>query len=216
MLYTIIRIITSFKKGFSLVEILVVLGLFSSIATLALGSLFNAQAINGRLQETQAILDNVNLSIQTVTRDIRFGSDFYCTNIIPTASTTVTVRKNCPNGSEGGSVLIFQPADAANELDRVAYYITSTGVMFKKEFYYGEEPRMVQMTASDVIIDSMRFYVEGANTATGINDEGNLSDFKQPIITMHISGRSVSVSSTREPEIFKIQTHISSREIDNR
>ena len=69
--------------GFSLVEILVVLGLFSSIATLALGSLFNAQSLNGRLQETQAILDNINLSMQTITRDIRFGSEFYATTSVP-------------------------------------------------------------------------------------------------------------------------------------
>ena len=65
-------------KAFSLVEILVVLGLFSSIATLSLGALFNAQAINAHLQATQAILDNINLSSQTITRDIRFGSLFHC------------------------------------------------------------------------------------------------------------------------------------------
>ena len=63
-------------KAFTLVEMLVVVGLFSSIATLSLGALFNAQTINGNLQKTQAILDNINLSIQTMTRDIRFGSDF--------------------------------------------------------------------------------------------------------------------------------------------
>ena len=78
--------ITKKVKGYSLVEILVVLGLFSSISSLSLGALFNAQTVNTKLQETQTILDNVNLSLQTITRDIRFSSNFYATTTIPSGS----------------------------------------------------------------------------------------------------------------------------------
>ena len=119
-----VRTTTKKIQAFTLVEILVVLGLFSGIATLSLGALFNAQAVNARLQETQAILDNINLSIQTVTRDLRFGTDFYCATSLPaTAATIPTVRKNCVFGVSSGSVLIFKPADAVNDFDRVAYYV---------------------------------------------------------------------------------------------
>jgi type II secretory pathway pseudopilin PulG len=58
-------------QGYSLVEILMVLGLFSGIATLSLGALFNAQSVNTKLLETQTILDNMNLSLQTVRRAMR-------------------------------------------------------------------------------------------------------------------------------------------------
>ena len=202
-------------QGFSLVEILVVLGLFSGISTLALGSLFNAQAINARLQETQAILDNVNLSIQTVTREIRFGSDFYCTSSLPSGTTTPSVRKGCPLGGQGGSILIFQPADATNELDRVAYYIVN-GVLYKNEYKYNQAIDITQMTTRDVYIEVLQFFVEGANTASGVSDEGNVTDFKQPLITFLVSGRSIPESSTRTPVPFRIQSHVSARELDNR
>jgi type II secretory pathway pseudopilin PulG len=205
-------------KAFSLVEILVVLGLFSSISTLVLGALFNAQAINGRLQETQAILDNVNLSTQTVTRDIRFGSDFYCATNVPTGAVTVPVtRKSCSyTDGVGGGVLIFRPADATTVNDRVVYYVTN-GVLYKDEYRNGVAS-ILQMTADDVVIETIKFYVDGAYTSDPLDteNEGGASDYKQPIVTLLISGIAKSSNSNRTPVSFSIQTHVSSRELDNK
>lgn len=202
-------------RAFSLVEILVVLGLFSGISTLALGSLFNAQAINARLQETQAILDNVNLSLQSFSREIRFGSDFYCATTLPAGvNPPPYVRKNCVLGGTGGTVLIFQPADAINELDRVGYYV-SNGILYKKEYRFGQAYQISQMTTSEVKVEVLQFFVDGANTASGVNDEGGAMDFKQPLISLIISGKSIPQSSTKLPIPFRIQMHISARELDN-
>ncbi len=98
-------------EGYSLVEILVVLGLFSSIATLSLGALFNAQAVNARLQETQAILDNINLSMQTVTRDIRFGSDFYGT----------TTASFVSSGNSGGAEWVTSTTATGHTWSSITY-----------------------------------------------------------------------------------------------
>jgi prepilin-type N-terminal cleavage/methylation domain-containing protein len=203
-------------KGFTLVELLVVLGLFSSIATLVLGALFNTQAINVRLQETQAILDNVNLSTQTITRDIRFGSDFYGTTTLPELMSSIpTVRRSCPESIGGCSVLVFKPAETSNDLDRVVYYLKQ-GILYKEERPYGGTPALLQMTASDVTIDSLKFYVKGAQTADGSNDENAATDYEQSIIMLLISGYSKATGSTKSPVTFNIQTSISAREIDNK
>lgn len=199
-------------NAFSLVEILVVLGLFSAIATLALGSLFNVQAINGRLQETQAILDNVNMSLQTISRDIRFGSDYYCAQTVP--AVIPTVRKNCTREDGGGTVLIFKPDDAAHALDRVVYYIQN-GVLYREEHDNAAPVSISQMTARDVNIQALTFYVDGAQTSDGSNDEDDAFDYKQPFITLLISGKSVSMSSNRTPVTFNVETGISPRELDN-
>jgi len=201
-------------KAFSLVEILVVLGLFSSIATLALGSLFNVQAINGRLQETQAILDNVNLSLQTVTRDIRFGSDYYCTSTSTPLQAVPSVRRNCTKDDGGGTMLIFKPDDAVNALDRVAYFVQN-GTLYREEYDYGAQPALSQMTAKDVVIQTLMFYVDGADTADGSNDENDAFDFKQPFVTLLISGKSVPANVERKPVVFNVETGISPREFDN-
>jgi type II secretory pathway pseudopilin PulG len=203
-------------KGYSIVEILVVLGLFSSIATLSLGALFNAQAVNARLQETQAILDNMNLSSQTVTREIRFGSDFYCAADLPTARQTIpTVRKNCLPGSNPGKVLIFKPSDATNDLDRVAYYV-SRGVLYKDVYPYSGTTTVLQMTSDDVKITNFSFYVDGANTSTGLSDDANAIDYKQPMITIFLSGVTRPAKASTPPATFEIQTVVSVRELDNK
>ena len=203
-------------RGFTLVEILVVLGLFSSIATLSLGSLFNAQAINSRLQETQAIFDNVNLSIQTITRDIRFGSDFYCDVALPLSPSVVpTVRRNCIHGVSAGSVLIFKPSGATNDLDRVAYYIKN-GILYKDNYPYNATATVFQLTADDVLITSLLFYVDGAQTSDGSNDYLNQLDYKQPLVTVLFSGKTNPVSKNTKPSGFDIETAVSVHEIDNK
>jgi type II secretory pathway pseudopilin PulG len=201
-------------KGYSLVEILVVLGLFSSIATLSLGALFNAQSINARLQETQIILDNVNLSTQTITRDIRFGTEFYCATTLP--SVVPTVRKNCTaKDTSGGAVLVFKPSDATNDLDRVAYYVKN-GVLYKDVYPYLGSTTVLQMTSDDVNMSSLIFYVDGAQTSDGSNDDANAIDYKQPFITMILSGITKPSKASTPPSAFDIQTSISPRELDNK
>ncbi len=203
-------------QGYSLVEILVVLGLFSSIATLSLGALFNAQSVNARLQETQAILDNINLSSQTVTREIRFGSDFYCSTTLPTSQSVVpTQRKNCEEGTTPGTILIFRPSDATNELDRVAYYV-SNGVLFKDVYPYLGSTTVLQMTSDDVNITSFRVNVNGANTSTGENDVSNAIDYAQPLIRIYLTGKTRPAKASTPPATFDIQTAVSARELDNK
>lgn len=95
-------------KGFTLVEMLVVLGLFSFIMTLATGVLYTTQAINVKLQETQSVLDNVSVSLEIVSRDIRYGSHFHCSTTLH--DSTFLERKNCSyndiGANNGGSVIL--------------------------------------------------------------------------------------------------------------
>ena len=201
-------------KGFSLVEILVVLGLFSAIATLSLGALFNVQSVNVRLQETQIILDNMNLSSQTIMRDIRFGAEFHCASPLP--STIPTVRKNCTfKNSQGGTSLIFKPSDATNDLDRIAFYVQN-GVLYKGVYPYLGLATVLQMTSDDVTISSLIFYVDGAQTSDGSSDDANAIDYQQPIITIILSGVTRPVKTNTPPSTFEIQTAISARELDNK
>lgn len=204
-------------SGFTLVELLVVLGLFSSIATLSLGALFNAQTINAKLLENQSILDNVSLSTQTMIREIRFGSNFNCDITLPASTTTVPrIRKDCAfSATTGGSVLLFRPADATDDRDRVAYY-TKNGILYKEEYPYGSASSTLQMTADDVVIKDLTFYVEGSYTSDGSSDYLGTSDLKQPLVRILFSGTTKPDSGSILPTPFTIQTSVSSRDLDNR
>jgi prepilin-type N-terminal cleavage/methylation domain-containing protein len=202
-------------KAFTLVELLVVLGLFSSISTLSLGALFNAQAINTHLQETQSILDNVNLSVQTITRDIRFGSEFRCIVSPPGYSAPYYVLEtpqNCTYASSTpGDAIGFKMADAATSTDRVAYYVDN-GILYKKEFYQNPASTTVlQMTSSEVKINTLTFYIEGAENSTAL-----IPDYKQPLVTMLISGVTRPSTIASVPVEFNLEVIMSGRQPDNK
>jgi prepilin-type N-terminal cleavage/methylation domain-containing protein len=205
-------------QGFTLVEMIVVLGLFSFIMTLATSVLYSTQAINVKLQATQAVLDNVNVSLETMARDIRYGSNFYCVDSVPDVSVDVNYlnRRDCNYAGHGGKVLIFRPIDAIGLNDRVAYYLESTpagGAIYKDEYIKDESTLIVtknhyQNTADDVKINSLVFYVTGASSTA-------MNDYAQPLITTTVFGETIPIKSGATSTPFTIQTSISSRVLDN-
>jgi prepilin-type N-terminal cleavage/methylation domain-containing protein len=199
-------------RGFTLIELLVVLGLFSSIMTIATGALYTTQAVNTKLQETQSILDNVNLSMEIMSRDIRYGSEFHCNSVMP-PTTPPPLRHSCEYSSvASGTVLFFKSANALSSDDRVVYYLEN-GVIFKKEIPTVGSPVTYQITSNDVTIKSLSFYVTGAYSSIGdpLLDAGGHRDYDQPLITMTILGVTKPVKSSLVPVSFTVETSISSR-----
>jgi prepilin-type N-terminal cleavage/methylation domain-containing protein len=203
-------------RGFTLVELLVTMAIFISVITIATGALYSAQAVNTRLEQTQAVLDGVNLATEIIVRDIRYGSNFYCATSIPLPMTAL--RKECSYPT-GGTVLIFRPTiplegTTDHRLDRVAYYLSS-GVLYKDEYPYGGTKRTMQVTSSDVNIQTLAFYANGVNSTTATNDYGGITDYNQPLVTMVISGVTIPRKVTTQAVNFSVQTSGSSRSLDN-
>lgn len=203
-------------RGFTLVELLVTMAIFITVITIATGALFSAQAINVRLEQTQIILDEMNVAVEVMVRDIRYGTTFYCDTTVQ--STAPLLRKSCIYPTDG-SVLSFRPATqlegSDNQLnDRVAYYV-SDGALYKREYPSGAEFRTFQLTSSSLDISDLSFFVTGAHSSTGTNDAGSFSDLNQPLITVAISGVTVPMRKNLVPVPFSIETSASSREIDN-
>lgn len=223
----ILKIFSAYKvrsyrlKGFTLVELLVASSIFVSVLTIAIGALFSAQGINTRLQETQTILDGVNLATEVMTRDIRYGASFSCVNATPTPITNA-IEQSCDHQSgSGGTMLIYKPTakltgstDASK--DRIVYYAASTtisgrvvGVIYREEHPFGVPTyKTYQITPTDVNIRNLKFFVHGAESSlTG--------DFDQPIITTVISGVTIPSKKSIDPVTFNIQTSNTARGLDN-
>jgi prepilin-type N-terminal cleavage/methylation domain-containing protein len=201
------------RKAFTLVEMLVVLGIFSFIMTLATGVLYTTQAVNVKLQETQAVLDNVSLSMETISRDIRYGADFHCGVSLDASNSHL--RKSCSYEQEGGSVLFFKPSGGIPE--RVAYYASTTqyGSVILRDEYMEGATSTFQITANDVRIKSLIFYVSGANTASTLNEDvDSIHDFEQPVITLTISGETIPINERSSSTKFTMQSSVSPRELD--
>ena len=198
-------------RGFTLVELMVTIAIFTSVMTIATGALFSAQALNTKLQETQTILDEVNLSIQIMSRDIRYGSQFYCTNNETDPSAVVPgARHSCPYPT-GFGALLFKPTDTLSGTtdstqDRVAYFV-SNGILYKTEYPYGGTPQTYQITSQDIHINTLMFYVVGA--------ENSSTDYNQPLITFVVSGVTIPTKPSIQPVDFNVELSVSARGLDN-
>jgi prepilin-type N-terminal cleavage/methylation domain-containing protein len=203
-------------KGFTLIELLVTAALFSVILSIAVGALLSAQLVNTKLEQTQTVLDGVNLVTEVMVRDIRYGSYYYCDTSEPSGT---LIRKSCPyTGGAGATVLTFKPTVALvgttdPTKDRVSYYLKENAI-YKNEYPYGNIMRSYQITSSEVKINTLGFYSVGVNSVLGNNDVGNASDLDQPLFMIVISGATIP-KKKRAPVTFSVQTSTASRMLDN-
>lgn len=209
-----------FIKGFTLIELLVTMAIFINVITIATGALYSAQAVNTRLEQTQTVLDGVNLATEVIVRDIRYGSNFYCDNSLSVPTPVPTLRKSCPYASGGGNILVFKPTtplvgSTDPTADRVAYYL-SNGILYKNEYPSGGTMKTYQITASNVSIGTLAFYATGLNSSLGSPsvDYASTADNNQPLITLIISGVTIPQKKSVQPVTFSLETSASSRTLD--
>lgn len=148
------------KQGFSLIEVIVSLGLFAVVMTIALGALFMVIAANRHAKAIKLVVNNVNIAVEGMTRELRVGSE-YC-----------AVSSGSCNSSSGGSSQIYFTTDKGES----ALYRLDTGTdSIKRQI--GSGP-FFDLTGSDVDITDLKFYIQGTNTGDGI----------QPFVTVVVRG----------------------------
>lgn len=64
------------QKGFTLVEMLVAIAIFMIVVTTTLGAFLKMVDINKKVQSVRNAMDNANLAMETMMRNIRLGYDY--------------------------------------------------------------------------------------------------------------------------------------------
>lgn len=179
------------KKGFTLIELMVSVSIFLIIMTVSMGALLSVFAANRKFEALKTVMDNLNLSVESMSREMRFGKNYHC---IPetTDEIPLTSPENCPTGSDGVSFL------AEDGTTQIVYEINGTEI--DKSTDGGTT--FVPVTAPEVSISSLTYYVTGATP----------SDASQPKVLIKIQGYSgTSTAATA----FTLQTLVSQRALDN-
>ena len=195
-----------FPNGFSLIELLIAVSIFSIISVIAMGALYSVQNVNTRTQQTQMILDGMNLSMEEMVRDIRYGDIFNCGTDSSNLS-LVTIRNDCNVSVTLGNVLVFKPSGSASDNDRIAYYLSNDGHIMR---WSSSTATNSQVTAGDVNIKTLHFFVEDTGSV-----QDSTPDYEQPLITIIVSGVTVPPKSSVLPVKFNLQTSVSARRLDN-
>ncbi len=194
-------------KGFTLIELLVSLSIFSFVVVMAIGALYSAQNYSAKAQGSQVILDGLNFTMETMSREIRYGTNFYCDTNSSITLPGNSEKKDCSDLNNLGKTLYFLPN---GNTDRVYYYLfkdpfTGNGII--KRMQIGSSGPEDVTSLEDIDVETFSFYVEGAKS-TG------LSDYDQPRVTIIIAGKTIPNNVNIKPTIFRIQNTVTQRVLD--
>lgn len=181
------------KRGFSLVEMLVAIGIFMSIMTIAVSSLISIIGATKKAQSIKSTIDSVTFALENISKDMRVGSDYRCS--------ADGVIKDC---SAGGTVVRYTNAFG----NQMTYTFngkqsdSNIGVLTVKT----DSNAPVDLISQDanVNITDMKFYVIGA-----VNELASGPTRTQPRVIVTISGL-ISIKGSANTA-FNLQTTISQR-----
>jgi len=199
------------SSGFTLIEIIVSLALFSVVITIAVGALLVLIASNRQLQNEQSVLSNLSFALDSMTREIRTGSNYYCSFGSSFNPGNLGQSINCQSAGgdvdfhgiafdEGGRSVTQSATDS-----RISYFFDRND----GKLYRQLSGRLPQSIVSDgIFIANAQFFVTGATRV----------DTLQPRITIVIEAYNSRAdadadAATRE-RAYVIQTTVTQRTLD--
>lgn len=193
------------NAGFTLIEMIVSLALFSTVATISAGSLLVLVDNNSELRGEQSTISNLSYALDAMSRDLRSGFDYHCASYTSDDpfinQNSLTVNRNCPDGTpdeddikhgvsfrDGGSAI--------------------SGSLTRKAYYYDREANTIMRRIGDgpaeSIIASEISIVDASFTVTGSGRQW------QPSVTVWLD------VETEDGFSYVVQTTVDQRLLDFR
>ena len=180
------------EQGFTLVELLVSIAIFVIVMTFSLGAVVSVLDAGRKARSLKSVMTNLNFTVETMSRDIKFGENYYCGE-----SSTPTYRDCSGNPVDPGTAISF----VSSENQNIIYKLEDNQI--KKSINGGTT--FTGVTAPEVTIQSMKFYVfDSPPQSTGDN--------RQPRVTLIIRGYAGEKPTLQSN--FVIQTTLSQRSLD--
>ena len=89
----------SLKKGFTLIEMIVSIAIFTVVALVAVGAFLKIIDLNNKSHTLKDSINNLNFALDAMSRDLRVGSNYYCPTISATIfGNTLLPKTNCDSG----------------------------------------------------------------------------------------------------------------------
>ena len=201
------------QAGFSLIELLVSMTIFSVVMTMAAGTLLVLLDANAKAQNKQQILNNLTVAVDSMSREIRTGYNYVCS----TNREEVEVEDDEQDCPSGGRYISFMEAGssltAGSGSDRIAFafapnwFTTGHGAIVRRvgdgdgDSDTNEANDWQPITARNTVIRDVRFIVTGAEVLT-----------QQPTVTIFIEGEAGDLAEVDAD--FVIQASVTQRPLD--
>ena len=193
-------------SGFTLIEMLVALSLFTIVVTIAVGSFLSLIGASKGVQGQQSVMTTLTFVLDSMTREMRTGTNYWCgSRAALQTPAAVSATQDCENSVvtdrgvsfiESGSSLT-----AVATSKRIAYYVdTSTATRTIMRKVGSGTPQSV--VSDGITITNAQFFV------TGTDRLGVGADINQPTITIILEARDETGATTT------LQTTVTQRELD--
>lgn len=189
-------------SGFTLIEMIVAMGVFTVCVVLIVGALISLNNASRKERAIRVAMDNIGAAIDSMSRNIRMGTTFHCgcgTSGTPSTSgdtTFPTGIRNCPaSGGTGDSCMAYEGQDGSDTAanDQIVYKLMN-GQIWRST---NSGANYLAMTAPEINITKLTFFIDGA-------DEGT----NQPVVRIimrGVAGRGAIATP------FLVQTSVSAR-----
>lgn len=184
---------TASSRGFTLIEMIVSVALFSVVMFVSVGALLAIADANRKANSLRITMDNLNFAMESMSRTIRTGSGYSC-DTVPVIQPAY--GENCP---EGGSLFSF--TDQNGEIVTYKYDDSAESVAVKRN-----SGNFANITSPEIQVENLTFYITGVG-ATGSN-AGH-----QPRVVIVIKGKAGTTVKTQTS--FSIQTTVSQRRVES-
>jgi prepilin-type N-terminal cleavage/methylation domain-containing protein len=175
------KIFKNKESGFTLVELIVSLGLFTVVMMISTGALLSLSDTNEKVQSMRIAFDNLNLALESMSREIRMGTKYHCDVTVG----TITSRRDCTSGASSMSFF-------SQNGEQITYQLTNNVIERKKDTVGPDA-----ITAPEITINNLKFYVLDAAT----------SNNNQPRVIISVGG----TAGTKVTSDFNIQTTVTNR-----
>lgn len=199
-------------RGFTLIEVLVSLTLFTIVLVIAGGTVVSVIDINKRNQAISSVVNNLNYSIDSMIRDIKTGYLYKCDyegmNTVDDlkAATVVADPTDCTKLT---LVSTISGADVVVKYEFVPPVLVSSQNGYIQKTVYGTSIGTYNITdKTNVNIESLDLSVKNPNALSCLGT----CDYGQPSVGVVIKG--MAGSQQIEVSKFYVQTFISQRLIN--
>jgi len=189
-------------RGFSLVELMVSLTIFSIVMTVSTGTLLVLIDMNAKAQALYSATTNLSFALDSMTRQVRTGYRYYCDMSSQSSSEALPNLNVTDDCDEGNFLKFVREEDGV----RMGYRLnTASRSIEQKE----ESGNWVSITADDVVIDTFEVTVKHPATLTGGSGPDRLL---QPTVEIIVKGHVNNGLDTDTD--FNIQSRILQRRLD--
>mgnify|MGYP006374901583 FL=1 len=209
------------SKGFTLVEMMIAIGLFTVIMTIGIGAIIGVNATHRKTQTMRAVIDNLSFLMEDMARSIRLGDSYYCNlDGAPDYSDLANLSdpQNPQASQDGGSganlcdSISFEPfwnPQLSNVSNQVIYYMTEidgVGTIVKKT------DTQTDFSPSDWDpVTPVEMNIDLARSGFRVTGAEDPSDARQPKVSIVLVG-TVRLSGAFTE--FNLQTTVSQRSLD--